>query len=126
MNKPAELNGSASTRLVCVSPSCATSRGLQSSPGAVDRIWRARGHHLRAARSRLKLAIEMSGDTEVYVLDEPTSGLHMHDIDNLIGPPGPAGRERAYVIVTTSTPWHAPTGWAGRGDAEHEASGGGK
>jgi excinuclease UvrABC ATPase subunit len=38
-----------------------------------------------AARSRLKLAIEMSGDTEVYVLDEPTSGLHMHDIDNLIG-----------------------------------------
>jgi hypothetical protein len=40
--------------------------------------------------------IAMSGDTEVYVLDEPTSGLHMHDIDNLIGPPGPAGRERAH------------------------------
>jgi excinuclease UvrABC ATPase subunit len=36
-------------------------------------------------RQRLKLAIEMSGDTEVYVLDEPTSGLHMHDVDNLIG-----------------------------------------
>ncbi len=35
-------------------------------------------------RQRLKLAIEMSGDTEVYVLDEPTSGLHMHDVDNLI------------------------------------------
>jgi excinuclease UvrABC ATPase subunit len=33
----------------------------------------------------LKLAIEMSGDAEVYVLDEPTSGLHMHDVDNLIG-----------------------------------------
>ena len=36
-------------------------------------------------RQRLKLAIEMSGDTEVYVLDEPTSGLHMNDVDNLIG-----------------------------------------
>jgi excinuclease UvrABC ATPase subunit len=36
-------------------------------------------------RQRLKLAIEMSGDAEVYVLDEPTSGLHMHDVDNLIG-----------------------------------------
>jgi excinuclease ABC A subunit len=36
-------------------------------------------------RQRLKLAIEMSGETEVYVLDEPTSGLHMHDVDNLIG-----------------------------------------
>ncbi len=36
-------------------------------------------------RQRLKLAIEMSGDTEVYVLDEPTSGLHMHDVDNLVG-----------------------------------------
>jgi excinuclease UvrABC ATPase subunit len=36
-------------------------------------------------RQRLKLAIEMSGDTDVYVLDEPTSGLHMHDVDNLIG-----------------------------------------
>jgi excinuclease UvrABC ATPase subunit len=36
-------------------------------------------------RQRLKLAIEMSGVTEVYVLDEPTSGLHMHDVDNLIG-----------------------------------------
>ena len=36
-------------------------------------------------RQRLKLAIEMSGDTEVYVLDEPTSGLHMQDVDNLIG-----------------------------------------
>ena len=32
-------------------------------------------------RQRLKLAIEMSGDTDVYVLDEPTSGLHMHDVD---------------------------------------------
>jgi excinuclease UvrABC ATPase subunit len=36
-------------------------------------------------RQRLKLAIEMSGESEVYVLDEPTSGLHMHDVDNLIG-----------------------------------------
>jgi excinuclease UvrABC ATPase subunit len=36
-------------------------------------------------RQRLKLAIEMSGDAEVYVLDEPTSGLHMQDVDNLIG-----------------------------------------
>jgi excinuclease ABC A subunit len=36
-------------------------------------------------RQRLKLAIEMSGDTEVYVLDEPTAGLHMQDVDNLIG-----------------------------------------
>jgi excinuclease ABC A subunit len=35
-------------------------------------------------RQRLKLAIHMSGETEVYVLDEPTSGLHMHDVDNLI------------------------------------------
>jgi excinuclease UvrABC ATPase subunit len=35
-------------------------------------------------RQRLKLAIEMSGDTEVYVLDEPTTGLHMQDVDNLI------------------------------------------
>ncbi|HEY3072299.1 MAG TPA: excinuclease ABC subunit UvrA [Candidatus Limnocylindrales bacterium] len=36
-------------------------------------------------RQRLKLAIEMSGDTEVYVLDEPTTGLHLQDVDNLIG-----------------------------------------
>ncbi|MDQ6681996.1 MAG: excinuclease ABC subunit UvrA [Chloroflexota bacterium] len=36
-------------------------------------------------RQRLKLAIEMSGDTEVYVLDEPTTGLHMQDVANLIG-----------------------------------------
>jgi excinuclease UvrABC ATPase subunit len=36
-------------------------------------------------RQRLKLAIEMSADTEVYVLDEPTTGLHMQDVDNLIG-----------------------------------------
>jgi excinuclease UvrABC ATPase subunit len=36
-------------------------------------------------RQRLKLAIEMSGDAEVYVLDEPTTGLHMQDVDNLIG-----------------------------------------
>ena len=36
-------------------------------------------------RQRLKLAIEMSGDTEVYVLDEPTSGLHMQDVDHLVG-----------------------------------------
>jgi excinuclease UvrABC ATPase subunit len=36
-------------------------------------------------RQRLKLAIEMSGDTEVYVLDEPTTGLHMQDVHNLIG-----------------------------------------
>jgi excinuclease UvrABC ATPase subunit len=36
-------------------------------------------------RQRLKLAIEMSGDTEVYVLDEPTTGLHMQDVDALIG-----------------------------------------
>jgi excinuclease UvrABC ATPase subunit len=36
-------------------------------------------------RQRLKLAIEMSGDTEVYVLDEPTTGLHLQDVNNLIG-----------------------------------------
>jgi excinuclease UvrABC ATPase subunit len=36
-------------------------------------------------RQRLKLAIEMSGDSEVYVLDEPTTGLHMQDVDNLVG-----------------------------------------
>jgi excinuclease UvrABC ATPase subunit len=36
-------------------------------------------------RQRLKLAIEMSGETEVYVLDEPTTGLHLQDVDNLIG-----------------------------------------
>jgi len=36
-------------------------------------------------RQRLKLAIEMSSDTEVYVLDEPTTGLHMQDVDNLVG-----------------------------------------
>jgi excinuclease UvrABC ATPase subunit len=35
-------------------------------------------------RQRLKLAIEMSGEADVFVLDEPTSGLHMHDVDNLI------------------------------------------
>jgi excinuclease UvrABC ATPase subunit len=36
-------------------------------------------------RQRLKLAIEMSSETEVYVLDEPTTGLHLQDVDNLIG-----------------------------------------
>jgi excinuclease UvrABC ATPase subunit len=36
-------------------------------------------------RQRLKLAIEMSSDTAVYVLDEPTTGLHMQDVENLIG-----------------------------------------
>jgi excinuclease UvrABC ATPase subunit len=36
-------------------------------------------------RQRLKLAIEMSSDTEVYVLDEPTTGLHLQDVENLIG-----------------------------------------
>ena len=36
-------------------------------------------------RQRLKLAIEMSGETDVYVLDEPTTGLHLQDVDNLIG-----------------------------------------
>jgi excinuclease UvrABC ATPase subunit len=36
-------------------------------------------------RQRLKLAIEMSGDSEVYVLDEPTTGLHMQDVENLVG-----------------------------------------
>ena len=35
-------------------------------------------------RQRLKLAIEMSSDTEVYVLDEPTTGLHLQDVENLI------------------------------------------
>ena len=46
-------------------------------------------------RQRLKLAIEMSGSTEVYVLDEPTTGLHMKDVENLDRPAGPAGRRRA-------------------------------
>jgi excinuclease UvrABC ATPase subunit len=36
-------------------------------------------------RQRLKLAIEMSSETAVYVLDEPTTGLHMQDVENLIG-----------------------------------------
>jgi excinuclease UvrABC ATPase subunit len=36
-------------------------------------------------RQRLKLAIEMSSDTQVYVLDEPTTGLHMQDVEALIG-----------------------------------------
>jgi excinuclease UvrABC ATPase subunit len=36
-------------------------------------------------RQRLKLAIEMSGVTDVYVLDEPTVGLHMQDVDHLVG-----------------------------------------
>ena len=36
-------------------------------------------------RQRLKLAIEMSTQTDVYVLDEPTTGLHMQDVENLIG-----------------------------------------
>jgi excinuclease UvrABC ATPase subunit len=36
-------------------------------------------------RQRLKLAIEMSEATQVYVLDEPTTGLHMQDVDKLIG-----------------------------------------
>jgi len=36
-------------------------------------------------RQRLKLAIEMSSDTQVYVLDEPTTGLHMQDVENLVG-----------------------------------------
>jgi excinuclease UvrABC ATPase subunit len=35
-------------------------------------------------RQRLKLAIEMSTDTPVYVLDEPTSGLHLQDVENLV------------------------------------------
>jgi excinuclease UvrABC ATPase subunit len=35
-------------------------------------------------RQRLKLAIEMSSDTQVYVLDEPTTGLHMQDVENLV------------------------------------------
>jgi excinuclease UvrABC ATPase subunit len=36
-------------------------------------------------RQRLKLAVEMTGDSSVYVLDEPTTGLHMDDVDPLIG-----------------------------------------
>ncbi|HUS61703.1 MAG TPA: ATP-binding cassette domain-containing protein, partial [Acidimicrobiales bacterium] len=35
-------------------------------------------------RQRLKLAIEMSGDAEVFVLDEPTTGLHMQDVARLV------------------------------------------
>lgn len=35
-------------------------------------------------RQRLKLAIEMSSDTAVYVLDEPTTGLHMQDVGHLL------------------------------------------
>jgi excinuclease ABC A subunit len=36
-------------------------------------------------RQRLKLAIEMGSDTDVYVLDEPTTGLHLQDVDQLLG-----------------------------------------
>ncbi len=36
-------------------------------------------------RQRLKLAIEMGSDTDVYVLDEPTIGLHLQDVDQLLG-----------------------------------------
>ncbi|MGH2466669.1 MAG: ATP-binding cassette domain-containing protein [Candidatus Limnocylindrales bacterium] len=36
-------------------------------------------------RQRLKLAIEMSGTTQVYVLDEPTTGLHLADVEQLLG-----------------------------------------
>ena len=35
-------------------------------------------------RQRLKLAIEMGTDTDVYVLDEPTIGLHLQDVDQLL------------------------------------------
>jgi excinuclease UvrABC ATPase subunit len=34
-------------------------------------------------RQRLRLASEMSTDTELYVLDEPTTGLHLQDIEHL-------------------------------------------
>jgi excinuclease UvrABC ATPase subunit len=50
-------------------------------------------------RQRLKLAIEMSSDTEVYVLDEPTTGLHMQDVDNLIGLLDRLVESRRTVIV---------------------------
>jgi excinuclease UvrABC ATPase subunit len=50
-------------------------------------------------RQRLKLAIEMSGDADVYVLDEPTSGLHMNDVDNLIGMLDRLGDDGKTVIV---------------------------
>ncbi len=36
-------------------------------------------------RQRLRLATEMSSNTEVYVLDEPTTGLHLQDIEHLAG-----------------------------------------
>ena len=50
-------------------------------------------------RQRLKLAIEMSTDTPVYVLDEPTSGLHMQDVDNLIALPDRLVDDGRTVIV---------------------------
>ena len=51
-------------------------------------------------RQRLKLAIEMSGSTDVYVLDEPTSGLHMADVDNLVGLlDGLVERGRTVIVI---------------------------
>ena len=55
------------------------------SGSATSRSARSSTRSSAASASRPKLAIEMSGDTEVYVLDEPTTGLHMQDVDNLIG-----------------------------------------
>ncbi|MEJ7894584.1 MAG: ATP-binding cassette domain-containing protein, partial [Solirubrobacteraceae bacterium] len=36
-------------------------------------------------RQRLKLAIQMAEQSDVYVLDEPTTGLHLADVERLIG-----------------------------------------
>ena len=46
-------------------------------------------------RQRLKLAIEMSGDTEVYVLDEPTTGPPHAGRRQPDRAARPAGRRRA-------------------------------
>jgi excinuclease ABC A subunit len=31
---------------------------------------------------RLKIAVELTNDSNIYIMDEPTTGLHMSDIDN--------------------------------------------